>query len=210
MTLNRPRTTSGLTLIELMLAMTIMAIAGALVVGAFSGALRAWDTGLRSGREELVARIVLERIATQLRAALSSPARRGEEDTVAFDAGEDYLRFVTSAADGSPAQVYYGLQDAGGGRALVFREYPWPDKDFFGESPPRREERLPEVVGFSVRTIRRSEDGGTGGESPGEDWIPLDNSLPGRVTVEIQVLAAGRPQPRSYRVDVPILTQSVP
>ena len=65
----------GLTLIELVLTLTILAFAGALVSGAFVTGLRAWQSGLRSGREELVARIVLERIATQLRAAIFSPAK---------------------------------------------------------------------------------------------------------------------------------------
>ena len=148
----------GLTLIELVLTLTILAFAGALVSGAFVTGLRAWQSGLRSGREELVARIVLERIATQLRAAVFSPARHDKGDAVAFDAAEDHLRFVTLAASGAaPVQVFYGLQAGGGDAQLVYREYPWPDKEFFGSGNQRREERIPEITGLSVKVVKRAD-----------------------------------------------------
>ena len=79
----------GLTLIELVITLTILAFAGVLVSGALTTGLRAWQTGLRGGREELVARIVLERIAAQLRAAVRAGQPRAATDAVAFDAGED-------------------------------------------------------------------------------------------------------------------------
>ena len=158
----------GLTLIELVLTLTILALAGALVSGAFVTGLRAWQSGLRSGREELVARIVLERIATQLRAAISSPARHDEGDAVAFDAAEDHLRFVTLAAAGTaPVQVFYGLRGDGGDAHLVYREYPWPDKEFFGDGRPRREEKIPEITGFSVKVVKRRPTPSDTGEDDG-------------------------------------------
>ena len=121
----------GLTLIELVLTMTILALAGALVSGALATGLRAWKSGLRSGREELVARIVLERIAAQLRAAIPAPAKRGEELAVAFDAADDRLRFVTLAAAGTaPVQVSYGLSAAGGETGLLYRELPLAGQGF--------------------------------------------------------------------------------
>lgn len=201
----------GLTLIELVLALTILAIAGALVSGALATGLRAWRSGLRSGREEQVARIVLERIATQLRAAVTAPARRGGEETVAFDVGEDRLRFVTLAAAGAaPVQVSYGLQADGAGSHLVYREHPWPDKEFFGGGRPRREEGVAEVTGFAVKAYQAGEssDDGTGQSS--EEWNPLDQVLPASVSVEILVPAQGEPEPRRYRIRVPILAHGAP
>lgn len=210
--LQQLRDRRGLTLIELVLTLTILAIAGALIAGSLSGGLRAWDSGLRSGREELVARIVLERVAAQLRAAVASPAKRGEEELIAFDAGEDHLRFVTPAAAGSaPVQVYYGLDGSGDERCLVFREYPWPDKDFFAAGRPRREERLPEVTGFAVKVRKRSaEEDPSGGVTQDAEWNPMDKELPGLVTIELSLRPAGRSAPRSYRVAVPVLARSVP
>jgi prepilin-type N-terminal cleavage/methylation domain-containing protein len=203
----------GLTLIELVLTLTILALAGALVSGALVTGLRAWQSGMRSGREELVARIVLERIATQLRAAVASPAKRHEEAAVAFDAAEDFLRFVTLAAAGpAPVQVSYGVSSDGGDPHLVYREYPWPDKEFFSEGRPRREERVVEVTGFSVKVVKRSDkpdqDQPDAGAAPSSaEWSPLDKALPASVSVAITVSAEGQPEPRQYMITVPILTQ---
>lgn len=206
----------GLTLIELVLTLTILALAGSLVSGAFVTGLRAWQSGLHTGREELIARIVLERIATQLRAAVSSPAVRNGESAVAFDATAASLRFVTLAAAGpAPVQVSYRLSNDGGASHLVFSEYPWPDKDFFGEGRPRREERIEEVTDFSVRVFTRSDDSDIdtsapdskgAGNSP-EEWSPLDEKLPASVSVEIVLKPAGRQEPRHYRITVPIPTR---
>jgi prepilin-type N-terminal cleavage/methylation domain-containing protein len=198
----------GLTLIELVLTMTILALAGSLVSGALATGLRAWRSGLRSGREELVARIVLERIATQLRAAIPSPAKRGEENAVAFDAAEERLRFVTLAAAGAaPVQVSYGLRVDGGGTHLLYRELPWPDKDFFGEGRTLREEQVDEVTGFTVKVVKRVENADAVDAPPAEEWSPLAQELPASVKVEIDVTAAGQTEPRHYQLTVPIPTQ---
>lgn len=200
----------GLTLIELVLTLTILALAGSLVSGALATGLRAWQSGLRSGREELVARIVLERIATQLRAAVNSPAKREGADAVAFEVEGDRLRFVTlSAGTPAPAQVSYGLRSDGGKPQLLYREYPWPDKDFFGEGRPLREERVPEVIGFTVKVVKRpsAADPSEPDEEPSStEWSPLDEELPASVTVEIAVTAEGEQEPRIYQVTVPIPT----
>jgi prepilin-type N-terminal cleavage/methylation domain-containing protein len=204
----------GLTLIELVLTLTILAFAGALVSGAFVTGLRAWQSGLRSGREELVARIVLERIAAQLRAAISSPARHDKGDAVAFDAAEDHLRFVTLAAGGTaPVHVFYGLRGDGGDAHLVYREYPWPDKEFFGAGHQRSEEKIPEITGFSIKVVKRADPSDTGendGVPATEEWSPLDEQLPASVSVEIVVNAEDRQEPRRYQIKVPIPTQGVP
>ena len=198
----------GLTLIELVLTLTILALAGALVSGALATGLRAWQSGLSSGREELVARIVLERVAAQLRAALPSPAKRNGEDAIAFDAAEDHLRFVTLAAGSAPVQVFYGLRNDGGEPHLVYREYPWPDKDFFGEGRPRQEEKVLEITGFSVAVVKRTKATTEGEEPAPAEWSPLDKELPASVSVEIVVGAEGRLEPRRYRITVPVLTQA--
>ena len=200
----------GLTLIELVLALTILAIAGALVSGAFATGLRAWQSGIRSGREELVARIVLERIATQLRAAVETKTEENHEEVIAFDAGVDFLRFVTTAAGAAPMQVYYGLAGDGDGRHLVYREYPWPDKEFFGDGQPRREENVAEVTGLKVKAVERSAlNAGQIAALPGE-WTPQNEFLPASVTVEIDVGAEGGQEPKRYGITVPVLVGESP
>lgn len=183
----------GLTLIEMVLTLTILAVAGALVYGALSTALGSWRKGFQKGREELIARIVLDRVAEQLRSAVAAPSRTKEnEDAVAFDARSDSLRFVTllSAGGAPPVQVSYAIgEDEQGKRVLVYREYPWPDKEFFGTPKPRREEYLPEILGLKVTvTKRKSENENEGAASESvvdEEWKATDSQLPGTVAVEI-------------------------
>ncbi len=201
----------GLTLIELVLTLTILALAGALVSGALATGLRAWKSGLNSGRDELVARIVLERIATQLRDAVDSPAERNGAAAIAFDAADDRLRFVTLAASGqAPVQVSYGLRVEDGETRLVYGEYPWPDKDFFGEGRPRHEEVVPEVSGLAVTVVKRSRKKDGILEPATGEWSPLDGALPASVGIEIVIGAAGRTEPKRFRITVPILTQRSP
>lgn len=203
---------AGLTLIELVLTLTILAFAGVLVSSALTTALRAWQTGFASGREDLVARIVLERIAAQLRGVVSSPARREGADAVAFDAGEGKLRFVSIAAAGqAPVQVSYTLEDSADGRRLVYREYAWPDKDFFAEHKARREEQIPGVTGFTVTVTRRPDEAEEGEEpAPAEvarEWKPTDQALPVKVAVEVRSGGEGTDEPRVWSVEVALPTQ---
>jgi prepilin-type N-terminal cleavage/methylation domain-containing protein len=200
----------GLTLIELVLTMTILSLVGVLVSGGLAAGLRAWRGDAVGNREELVARIVLERLAAQLRSAVPSPAKIQGEDAVAFDAGEHAVRFVTIAGGGAaPMQVSYRVERSasGEGEELVYREYPWPDKDFFGTSRPRREERVAEVTGLAVTVTPRTEELETG-EQTAAAWNPRDQELPDRVTLEVTVGPAAGGEPRRYRVVVPILMHS--
>lgn len=188
-----PRGDGGLTLLETLLASTILAVAGALVAGAFSAALRSWEAGRDRGREELVARVALERIGSQLRSAVASCVERGREPAIAFDAGEETLRFVTPAVEsGAPVQVSYGLARDGGAAALLYREHAWPDKRFFEDPPAHREEVVPEITSFRVSVTRREQEGDAGRPPPGgKEWEPTDGVLPGKVAIEIGTAAAG-------------------
>lgn len=206
-----PRADRGLTFIELVLTLSILAIAGALVSGALTAGLRAWQTGFVSGREDLIARIVIERISAQLRSAVSSPARRAGAGAVAFDAREGELRFVTLSGSGSaPTQVSYTLVEGADGKRLVYREYPWPDKDFFGEHAPRREESVPEVAGFAVSVTPRPEEDEGPNPPPGRTWSPTDGVLPEKVAVDLQLKASGGAEPRTYRIEVALPTEASP
>lgn len=197
----------GLTLIEMVLTLTILAVAGSLVFGALSTALRAWQGGFARGRDELVARIVLERLAGQLRSVVVAPARRGNEDVIAFDAGEHALRFVTLLGSGrAPAQVSYAIAEEEGASALVYREYPWPDKDFFSAGKPRREERVPEITGLTVTLTRRPDEENATGDQLEGPWSPADGVLPGTVTVEITATQGGDAGPAAYSLTVPLET----
>lgn len=208
-----PRGSEGLTLIELLLTLTILAVAGVLVAGSLNTGLRAWRSAQRHGREELVAALVAGRLSAQLRSAVPATAKRDGRDAPAFTIGEDWLRFVTiSGADAKPVQVSYSIEGDGEDRRLVFRTYPWPDKHFFDESRPSSE-RLPEeaveeVVGLSVKGAWRDDDeGGQGGAAAG-DWDPEKaKKLPESVTVELQVKGGAGVEPKTSSITVPLLME---
>ena len=210
------RDRSGLTLIELILTLSILGLAGVLVSGALTASLRAWQSGFAAGRGEVIARVVLERVAAQLRAVVPSPARLTQQPAIAFEAKEHALRFVTSGAAGAaPVQLSYTLEDGPDGGRLVYREYPWPDKDFFGEHEARREEVVPEVAGFTVTVVKRpdeepaEEEQPQATQPPGE-WSPRDQVLPKSVTVDLTLRAEAGAEPRTYRIAVALPTQAAP
>ena len=210
------RDRSGLTLIELILTLSILGLAGVLVSGALTASLRAWQSGFAAGRGEVIARVVLERVAAQLRTVVPSTTRLTQQPAIAFEAKEHSLRFVTSGAAGAaPVQVSYALEDGPEGGRLVYREYPWPDKDFFGEHQPRREEAVPEVAGFTVTVVKRpdeefgEEEQPQPAQVPGE-WSPRDQVLPKSVTVDLALRSEGGAEPRSYRISVPLPGQVAP
>lgn len=204
----------GLTLIEMVLTLTIIALAGSLIYGALGTALQSWRKGFAKGREELVARIVLERLSEQLRSAVAAMSRTKEnEDAVAFDAREDAVRFVTmlSAEGAPPAQVSYSLAQIEGKTALVYREYAWPDKDFFGAPQARREEFLPEISGLKLTVTKRKKENEaeTSSAAVEEPWKPTDRELPGKVAVEIRAGPEDGEQ-ETFSLTIPIDTQGLP
>lgn len=159
--LPRPlRRAAGLTLLEVLLAFTLLSLAGAIVYGALNTALVAWSAGVTRGRNSQVAGIALDRMAQQLSSIVPAVIIEGGERKVAFEADENSLHFVTFLPTGSPplAQVSYSIEEGEEGPRLVYREYPWPDKDFFADPLPVREEALPEIEGMEIITVAGEEE----------------------------------------------------
>jgi len=208
-----PRGSEGLTLIELLLALTILTVAGVLVAGSLNTGLRAWRSAQRHGREELVAALVAERLSAQLRSAVPATVKHEGADKIAFMLTENSLRFVTIAgADAVPIQVSYSIEGGGEDRHLVFRKYPWPDKHFFDESRPSSEkpveESVEEVVGMSAKGKWRPDDqGGQSGAAAG-DWDPEKaRMLPESVEVGLEVKGGAGADPKKIGMTVPLLLE---
>jgi prepilin-type N-terminal cleavage/methylation domain-containing protein len=209
-----PRGRGGLTLIELLLTLTILALAGVIVAGSFNTGLRAWRSAQRHGHEELVAALVAERLSAQLRSAVQATVKRDGADKIAFMPTESSLRFVTIAGlDAIPMQVSYGIEGDGQERQLVYRRYPWPDKRFSDDSRPESEklpeEPVAEVVGMSVKEVkwRSGDPGGQSGAAAG-DWDPEKaEMLPESVTVDLEVKSGAGVEPKTISVTVPLLME---
>ena len=138
----------GFTLIEVLIALTIVALAGVVVYGALSTALTSWSAGIIDSRRSQVAQIALDRISQQLKSTVASTVKKDGRVVAAFTGDDHSIRFVTlGAAGGAPlAAVSYAVEDGKDGRRFVYREYPWPDKDFFEPKDPWTEEEVPEIV----------------------------------------------------------------
>ena len=188
----------GFTLIEVMVSLMILTLAMSVAYGSFTTALTSWSAGLSRGRKEQVARIALERMAQQLKSAIPATiTTTGGRRRPAFEGGDDHIRFVTmlpSGVDGIPVQVSYSIEEADGGSRMVYREYPWPDKNFFEVGEPVKEEALDEIVGLAItlRPREENEGNGDGGESDipvdEEEWSSEDEeTIPGGVDISLRL-----------------------
>ena len=93
------------------------------------------------------------------------------------------------------------------GPELAYREYPWPDKDFFEERDPLLEERLPEIAGLEVALLARESD--EDGSAASETWSPGDKELPGEAEIRLILAGEGSEEGRSLTFTVPLLALPV-
>ena len=195
---NPGRETAGLTLLEVMLALTILSLAGAIFYGALNTSLTSWSAGLVQGRRGQVARIALDRMTQQLKAGVPAEVKDGRRKRPAFEGKEESLRFVTLLPVGPYplAQVSYSMEETGDGRILVYREYLWPDKKFFEEGVPVREETLPEIE--SLEIVLRG---------PEEDEAVKEDEFPNLVEVELRVKGEGEEGDRTFTAAAPFLVR---
>jgi prepilin-type N-terminal cleavage/methylation domain-containing protein len=190
----------GFTLLEVLLALTILAMAGTIVYGFLATALISWTTGVDRGRTMQVAGIAADRLAQQLKSTVPASVLKSRLRVAAFDGGEDSLRFVTLLPTGlrSLRQVSYSIEEGEEGAELAYREYPWPDKNFFEEQ---------EIIGMEV-TLRARESEADKTEE-GDEWSPGAKELPREVEVRLVAAGRGDERERSVTVAVPLLAHPV-
>jgi prepilin-type N-terminal cleavage/methylation domain-containing protein len=204
---------AGLTLLEVLLALTILSLAGMIIYGGLSTSLTSWSAGLVEGRRSQVARIALDRMTQQLKSLVPAVMKEKGKPRAVFEAGENSLRFVTLLPVGgsSLAQVSYSLEERGEGKSLVYREYPWPDKGFFEEGEPLREEVLPEITGLKVvpRAPEEKDDVGSvlRRAAPGQQGE--EALFPVEVRIELVMAGEGAGEGRTFTADVPVLAAEV-
>lgn len=199
----------GFTLLEVLLALTLLSLAGAIVYGFLGTAFVSWTSGFAAGRRNHVARITVDRLSRQLKSAVPAKVLKTGRPVAAFAADEESLRFVTLLPTGvrSLSQVSYSIEEGEGGPHLVYREYPWPDKKFFEGGEPRKEEILPEIVGMKVVLLARDEGLDEGGEAA--EWDPDGSELPGVVTVTLVAAGEGGGQGTVFTATIPLLALPV-
>lgn len=199
----RSRATSGFTLLEVVLAMTSLALVMAICYGALHLALRAVEKGEVAVVETQRLRVTSDILIRQLKSVVPYPARDEDgEPQLFFNGTASSIQFVTSAGLGN-----------GGGLALV--EYRTE------QDPPRLVMR--ESSTFSPDSLGRGEDPHFGdpvvildgftrltfqylvlGDSEKQhQWDRDEGTLPFGIRLYIEGLEGGEPQ---FSQDLPLMT----
>jgi general secretion pathway protein J len=135
--------TTGFTLIEVVVTLTILGFILLIIFGAFRLGLSAWEKGESTKEEYQKARIVPQLISQQIKSivAYKIKTQQAEGDYLAFEGKAHSLKFVSTLpikAKQPEGFVYaiYDFKEGGreGGR-LVLYEQRALNKDFFAEDP---------------------------------------------------------------------------
>ena len=166
----------GFTLVELLVALTVMGLLTVLVFGLLRTTTLAWDGS--TNRAEMVADMQAARGLARSRLSGAMPVRVPEEmsprhrDSLLFNGDDQYIRFVglLPAHRGLPGPQIYELELAG--RDLVLRFQPWHPR-MSGTSAGEWEERviLTDVQDLEIRYrgTRRDQDSVSWHGAWGED-----------------------------------------
>jgi Tfp pilus assembly protein PilW len=111
--MNRIKDEAGLTLVELLVTITLMAIIGTTIVGFSFGAFRSYTSTNNSTREMQKARLAMEYIVRELRVAKSATITNS--NTITYQSwSNDTYRTIFLAADN-----YLYLNDGTTNRAII-------------------------------------------------------------------------------------------
>jgi len=142
----------GFTLIEVVLALTIMSVAMALIFQAFSTGYKSWEKGLDVVEKEQRVRTVLHLISAQIRSAYLPESVKKDSTAKWFAGGEGFVTFITALPYGVNKKeglfyVRYFLEKDSGRKAgaLKMLQRPFYAGYFDEEARGRAMVLLPEV-----------------------------------------------------------------
>jgi general secretion pathway protein J len=139
----RPSNDRGFTLIEIVLALSTLAVVVLLATAALRIGLRAWEAGQRRADLQQESRALVELVGEALAGAAPYRVRQGQgtERVVLFEGEPEEVRFVTSALPltlEAPAVPFHAVVlGRKGGDALRLVERLVPADEPFGEGPER-------------------------------------------------------------------------
>ncbi len=171
------RCSSGFTLVELMVSMTIMAIVLLIISNGFRLGMDAWDRGESETGLTQRYRVLTGLLSQQLKSAYPYRIDTEDEKFAVFKGEEDSVLFVTSIADppfGGFKWIRYSLKDG----TLFYKEGILPDKEF--EDKITGSEEIVDTDVGEMKIAYYSKDD--------EDWKDswdYGENLPGAVKVQI-------------------------
>ncbi|MBM4277258.1 MAG: prepilin-type N-terminal cleavage/methylation domain-containing protein [Deltaproteobacteria bacterium] len=146
----------GFTLIEVVVALTILGFILVIIFGAFRLGISAWDRGESIKEEYQKIRIVSQMITRQVKSIVpyKIQTKKAEGDYLAFEGKAQSLKFVsalpakTNRPEGFVYTIYQFKEgDKNGGRLLLY-ERKALNREFF-EEEPKEEEGIPLMEGIS-------------------------------------------------------------
>ncbi len=183
------RSAAGMTLLEILIAFTILAVIVVLLVTSLRVGVRAWEAGERRAVSQQELRAIVELLTEALSTAVPYRGRLGDglERVVLFQGEADEVGFVTTAPPlvlDAPAAPFHAvtLRYTGEGE-LRLVERLVPADEPFGETPYV-------VLSRTVATLRleyRDEEGLWQSR-----WDTSKNAVPTAVRVELTVREPGR------------------
>ena len=149
--------TSGFTLLEMVITLTILGFILLIIFGAFRLGISAWDKGESSREEYQKVRAVLQVVSRQLKSMVPYKVKteKAEGDYLAFEGRPRSLKFVStlSMRTNQPEGFVYAIyefRDGGdrNGSLVVYEQRVLIRKNFFEEGP-REELGVPLIDGIS-------------------------------------------------------------
>jgi len=149
--------TSGFTLLEMVVTLTILGFILLIIFGAFRLGMSAWEKGESSREEYQKVRAVLQLVSRQLKSIVPYKVKteKAEGDYLAFEGGARSLKFVSALSMRAKQPVgfvyaMYELTDGGnqGGSLVVYEQRVLMKKNFF-EERPKEEYGVPLIEGIS-------------------------------------------------------------
>jgi general secretion pathway protein J len=185
----RARGARGFTLMEVLLALSGLAMVVVLLVGSLRVGLRAWEASQRQTALQQETRAIVELVSEALEGAYPYRGRLGEapERVVLFQGAAEEVRFVTAAPPlglDAPVSPFHAVVLGRTGDRLRVIERLVPADEPFAEAPETVLSRS--VTAFRLRY--RDEAGLWQDEWDGK----AAKGLPTAVTVEVAVSAHGR------------------
>lgn len=167
----------GFTLLELLIAITILSLIAVIIGGSVRLGIRAWEKGEAGIDDSQRLRVLSERLGQQVKSVYPYEIETEDGKVVAFGGGPDSFWFVTSLT--SPAMesplkwVSYSVKDGN----LVVKEGSLPDKKLLERVSERGDILVPEVSGLNLEYLSQ--------EGRWEESWDLKESLPQAVRIRI-------------------------
>lgn len=190
--LRRP---SGFTLLELLVAFTILGLLLVVIAGALRLATTSWEKGEDLAEQYQRGRAALSLLSQQLKSVYpyKVKAKQAEPDYLAFQGTTDALQFVSSFSLRSKRPeglvfVSYKIEEGASGKLLKVYERRVLNKDFMEETP-KDEDFMPLLEGLSGGRFEYYKDAED--EDGSGEWVDAwdgkeETELPRRVKVNLQ------------------------